>query len=203
MEIRGSLVAFILPCNIQFCLFPGLLYWHITVLCYLFGLYPILKEIAGIKEHALPHEINYPCSVGFLEILISCILTYASVSDFYYCLPFIYILFLSSTEGEYFFRLSVGCNSSSQDLNRLAFFFSSVLPALNSHKITESQAHTLSNRDTLTVWWPSFCHLPHFLCSTYSCETFPPLFQQQSPKNAPQFDACLNLQNILRQKWHW
>lgn len=123
MEVRGSPVAFILPYNIQFCLFPGLLYWHITVLCYLFGLYPILKEIAGIKEHALPHEINYPCSVGFLEILISCILTYASVSDFYYCLPFIYILFPSSTEAEYFFRLNVGCKSSSQDLNRLAFFF--------------------------------------------------------------------------------
>lgn len=42
---------------------------------------------------------------------------------------------------------------------------------MNSHKITENQAHTLSNRDALAMWWPDFCHLPHFSCSAYSCET--------------------------------
>lgn len=89
--------------------------------------------------------------MALLEIPFSSVLT--SVSDFCSCLPFIYILILSSAEGEYFFLFSVGCISSSQDLNRLTF--SSVLPALNSHKITENQAHTLSTSHTLAVWWLS------------------------------------------------
>lgn len=49
-----------------------------------------------------------------------------------------------------FFLLSGGCCcSSSQDLNNYHFF--PVLPALNSHNITENQAHTVKQRHSHSV----------------------------------------------------
>lgn len=113
------------------------------------------------------------------------------------------ILFPSSYEGEYFFPNKWWLLL----LLTQGFKYTSIFShCFTSTKFTPRNRKPIpyTVRDALTVWWPSFYHLPHFSCSTYSCETafFSPFLKQQSATNTPQFDACFSLQNILGQKWH-